>query len=33
MDEEHPLSPIDSYALSKVLNEKTAEIFHRKTGI
>ena len=33
MDEDHPLSPIDSYALSKVLNEKTAEMFHRKTGI
>ena len=33
MDEEHPLSPIDSYALSKVLNEKTAEMFHRKSGM
>jgi nucleoside-diphosphate-sugar epimerase len=33
MDEEHPLSPIDSYALSKILNEKTAEMFNRKTGM
>jgi nucleoside-diphosphate-sugar epimerase len=33
MDEDHPLSPIDSYALSKILNEKTAEMFHRKTGM
>ena len=33
MDEEHPLSPIDSYALSKVLNEKTAEMFQRKSGM
>jgi nucleoside-diphosphate-sugar epimerase len=33
MDEEHPLSPIDSYALSKILNETTAQMFHRKTGI
>lgn len=33
MDEDHPLTPIDSYALSKILNEKTAEMFNRKTGI
>lgn len=33
MDEDHPLTPIDSYALSKVLNEKTAEMFYRKTGM
>lgn len=33
MDEEHPVSPIDSYALSKVLNETTAEMFNRKTGM
>jgi nucleoside-diphosphate-sugar epimerase len=33
MDEEHPLSPIDSYALSKITNEKTAEMFNRKTGM
>lgn len=33
MDEEHPLSPIDSYALSKILNEETAKMFHRKTGM
>jgi nucleoside-diphosphate-sugar epimerase len=33
MDEDHPLSPIDSYALSKILNEKTAEMFNRKTGM
>ncbi len=33
MDEEHPLTPIDSYALSKIVNEQTAEVFHRKTGM
>lgn len=33
MDEDHPLSPIDSYALSKILNEKSAEMFNRKTGM
>lgn len=33
MDESHPLTPIDSYALSKVLNEKTAEMFVRKAGM
>lgn len=33
MDEEHPLTPIDSYALSKIVNEKSAEMFHRKTGM
>jgi nucleoside-diphosphate-sugar epimerase len=33
MDEEHPLTPVDSYALSKIINEKTAEMFNRKTGM
>jgi nucleoside-diphosphate-sugar epimerase len=33
MDEDHPLTPIDSYALSKILNERTAEMFNRKTGM
>jgi nucleoside-diphosphate-sugar epimerase len=33
IDEEHPLSPIDSYALSKIVGETTADMFHRKTGM
>lgn len=33
MDEEHPLTPMDSYALSKIVNEQVAEMFHRKTGM
>ncbi|QQE77901.1 NAD(P)-dependent oxidoreductase [Alicyclobacillus sp. SO9] len=33
IDEEHPQLPQDSYGLSKIVNEKTAEMFHRKTGI
>ncbi|MCJ8014658.1 NAD(P)-dependent oxidoreductase [Paenibacillus sp. KQZ6P-2] len=33
LDEEHPQLPQDSYGLSKVVNEKTAEMFHRRTGI
>ena len=33
MDENHPLTPMDSYALSKIVNEQTADMFHRKTGI
>lgn len=33
MDEEHPQLPQDSYGLSKVVNEQTADMFHRRTGI
>jgi nucleoside-diphosphate-sugar epimerase len=33
MDEDHPQLPEDSYGLSKVVNEVTAEAFHRKTGM
>ncbi|WP_040949877.1 NAD-dependent epimerase/dehydratase family protein [Gorillibacterium massiliense] len=33
MDEEHPQLPQDSYGLSKVVNEKTAEMFNRRTGM
>ncbi|TVY11286.1 NAD-dependent epimerase/dehydratase family protein [Paenibacillus cremeus] len=33
MDEEHPQLPQDSYGLSKIVNEQTAEMFHRKTGM
>lgn len=33
MDEEHPQIPQDSYALSKVVNEKTADYIHHKTGM
>jgi nucleoside-diphosphate-sugar epimerase len=33
VDEEHPQLPEDSYGLSKVINEKTAEAFHRRTGM
>jgi nucleoside-diphosphate-sugar epimerase len=33
LDEEHPQLPEDSYGLSKVVNEVTAEAFHRRTGM
>ncbi|MCZ8517067.1 NAD(P)-dependent oxidoreductase [Paenibacillus filicis] len=33
MDEEHPQLPQDSYGLSKVVNEQTAQMFNRKTGM
>lgn len=33
LDEEHPTNVIDTYGLSKVVNEKTAEMFNRKTGM
>lgn len=33
VDEECPIDPPDSYALSKVVNEKTAQAFHRRTGV
>jgi nucleoside-diphosphate-sugar epimerase len=33
VDEDHPQLPQDSYGLSKVVNEKTADMFHRRTGM
>jgi len=33
LDEEHPQLPQDSYGLSKVVNEQTAQMFHRRTGM
>lgn len=33
VDEEHPQLPQDSYGLSKVVNEQTADMFHRRTGM
>ena len=33
IDEEHPTIPEDSYAMSKVVNEATAQGFQRRTGI
>ncbi|MFC0212401.1 NAD-dependent epimerase/dehydratase family protein [Paenibacillus chartarius] len=33
IDEKHPQLPEDSYGLSKVVNEVTAEAFHRRTGM
>jgi nucleoside-diphosphate-sugar epimerase len=33
LDEQHPQLPEDSYGLSKVINEVTAEAFHRRTGM
>lgn len=33
MDEEHPQFPQDSYGLSKIVNEQTAAMFHRQTGM
>lgn len=33
MDEDHPQLPQDSYGLSKVVNELTADAFHRKSGM
>ena len=32
VDEDHPTLPEDSYALSKVVNERTAESFQKRTG-
>lgn len=32
LDEDYPIDPMDSYALSKVLNEQTARAFHLRTG-
>lgn len=33
MDEDHPQLAEDCYALSKLVDEKTAEMFHRRTGM
>lgn len=33
IDEDHPLLPQDCYGLSKITNEKTAEMFNRRTGM
>jgi len=33
IDEAHPQLPEDTYGLSKVINEVTAEAFHRRTGM
>lgn len=33
MDESHPQLPEDSYGLSKVVNEATADMFNRRTGM
>lgn len=33
IDEAHPQLPEDSYGLSKVVNELTAETYHRRTGM
>ena len=33
VDEAHPQLPEDSYGLSKIVNEVTAEAFHRRTGM
>lgn len=33
LDEDHPQEPQDTYGLSKVINELTADMFHRRTGM
>ncbi len=33
VDEAHPLEVEDPYGLSKVINERTAEMFHRRAGM
>ncbi|SDO11902.1 NAD-dependent epimerase/dehydratase family protein [Alkalicoccus daliensis] len=33
IDEEHPQLPEDSYGLSKIVNEETAKMIHRRTGM
>ncbi|HET8523305.1 MAG TPA: NAD(P)-dependent oxidoreductase [Thermomicrobiales bacterium] len=33
VDEAHPLLPHDCYGLSKEVDERTAEMFHRRTGM
>jgi nucleoside-diphosphate-sugar epimerase len=32
LDEDYPVDPMDSYAMSKVVNETTAKAFHARTG-
>lgn len=32
LDEDYPVDPMDSYAMSKVVNEATAKAFHARTG-
>jgi nucleoside-diphosphate-sugar epimerase len=32
LDEDYPVDPMDSYAMSKVINEVTAKAFHARTG-
>lgn len=32
LDEDYPVDPMDSYAMSKILNEATAKAFHARTG-
>ena len=33
LDEEYPVDPMDSYALSKICNERTAQAFAQRSGI
>ncbi len=33
IDEEHPQMPEESYGLSKIVNEKTADMIHQRTGM
>ncbi len=33
LDEDYPVDPMDSYALSKIVNEATAKAFHARTGM
>lgn len=33
IDEEHPQLPEESYGLSKIVNEKTADMIHKRTGM
>ncbi len=33
LDEEHPILPHDPYGLSKEVDERTAEMYHRRTGM
>ncbi|PIH60502.1 NAD(P)-dependent oxidoreductase [Paenibacillus sp. LK1] len=33
VDEQHPQQPQECYGLSKIVNEVTAEMFHRRSGI
>ncbi|CAM3812234.1 NAD-dependent epimerase/dehydratase family protein [Alkalicoccus chagannorensis] len=33
IDEEHPQLPDDSYGFSKIVNEQTADMIHRRTGM